>query len=1583
MRFNAPRSSRSLARPLAAVVAGLLPLAVVPTVTAAAPAVVARSAPAAASTLRVADLTTDLLVRPLGTDSARPRLAWTTPGSVRGARQTAYRVQVATTAAGLAAGAADVWDSGRVASARSQVAYAGPALSSATRYHWRVQVWDGAGKVSAWSPASWWETGLLSGDDWSADWVAPASAAAGGSYLRGEVEVPADVVSARLYVSGRGSFERGPDGQGICCEQQFGLARGIYEPWLNGQRVSDTQVESTSVDTRVRALYRTYDVTDLVREGDNALGLMIGEDSDVLAQLRIVTTDGVVELASGEDWTSAPGPVVRAHRFHGETYDARRELAGWSEPDATGTWSPVRVSSTETGRLDAAVFEPMRVVADHRAVSVTEPAEGVYVLDFGQNRAGWTRLRANLPAGTTVTLKHGERLNGAGRVDNGVIGAQQTSTFTSTGGDVDWEPSFVYAGFRWVEVTGLTEAPGTDTVVAREVHNDVRRTGSFSSSDAMLNRLHAANVQTQVNGLHAVPEDTPTREKRGWTADAHIAAEATIDNFAMAPFYENWAEESVAAQRPDGRVPDIVPTEPSNGWRDRSDPAWASSHVLIPAYLEKHYGDTTALVDHYDSLKAYVDYVATTTEGGLVTKNTGHWGDDWLGVETTDSRLFRTGFYYWDLRIVERAARLADRPADAADLAQRAEAAADAINAEFLDEAEASYGPSQFANAFPLTLGIVPDGLVDGVVQTLVDDVVDERGGHFTGGLPGIKYIPEALAMHGRSDVVLDVVRSKEKPGWGYMLEHGPGTIWEDWEGASSLNHPMFTSIDHWLYDSVAGIRQAEGSTGYDRVVIAPQVMDEVQRASASILTPHGRLASAWAPEGGRTVQRVTVPVGTVAEVHVPASRTADVVEGNRPVAGRAGVLGVRQQGDRVVVTVGSGSYAFAADRGTGDLLRARAHARSLGAAVRGLSSRKARAVLVRDQRQVLAKIEGALRARGYGREPVVRTRVATALSRLQRLERDLRQARARRQVSAASVRLVSTRAQGVRRSLSGLATGYARISLTPTVVGAPVSASTFDVSTVVANGGRKPLTRAAVGLRVPDSWRVQVLRALPRFVGPGGRRVATFRVTVPAAQPPGETDLTLALSGRRAGTRFNALSVLTVDVGSPLAITALAASPRVVEPDALSTSVVATVTNRGAQALRVTARGTTAPAGWTWGQAPAVVVPARGTAPVSATLTRGEEAAAGGPVDLEITAGGVVWDSARTQVFVRGAGCEADPLEEACLTDEQVLLHSFESGTEGWVAGDGTSSVASVTSMANGPGTARLGQRLLEAVPTSTVAGGEWRTVSVDEPEPVPYRPEQALVVHLDGYGGGPGGPYEARVVVTDSAGVTTEVVTAVSPDAWNQVRVPLAEWTGADIARIEVSYRARGDQPWAGRFQVDAVLLDATEPPPSPAGNLAAGRPVTAKAGLNCCSWGTANLVDGTRVSTTGSRGFTSDPPNSSRDAEQWVQVDLGSVQQVGSVWLWPRTATAGEPVGNGGAGFPADFQLQLSDDGSTWQTVSTQAGQASDGSVGIGYDVTGSGRYVRLLVTRLGRSAPDEAQAALFRLQLAELEVFAPQP
>ncbi|MGH1565555.1 family 78 glycoside hydrolase catalytic domain [Mumia sp. DW29H23] len=1544
------------------------------------------------SPLRVGDLEVENQVSPLGVDATSPRLSWVLASDVRDQAQSAYEVEVASTAARLDAGDADLWDSGKTTSAKSfGIAYDGTALASATAYHWRVRVWDRAGRASAWSKPARFETGLLATQDWDgARWISPASKAAGGSYLRGDVEVEGTVANARLYVAGRGSFERGPDGQGICCEQNFGLARGIYEATLNGTRIGDDRLQGEPVDSRVRSLYRTYDVTDLVAGGANVLGLQIGEDSDVLALLRVTTADGTTTtLRTGDGWSSHAGPVVRANRFNGETYDARREVAGWDAPayDASA-WSAATVVPGAIGTLTSAQYEPMRVTRSHEAVAVTNPASGVYVFDFGTNMSGWTRLRASLPAGATVTIKHGERLTG-GRVDNGVIGAAQTSRYTAAdAGAVDWEPRFVYAGFRWVEVTGLTEAPTGSTLVAQEIHNDVARSGSFASSDALLNKLHVANVQTQLNGLHGIPEDTPTREKRGWMADAHIAAEALVNNHDMQAFYEKFVTDMSDAQRPDGQVPDIVPVEPTSGWQNRSDPAWAAATVLIPGYLQRTYGDDRVVASHYDSMARWIAYVETTTSGGLVTRPSQQWGQDWVAVESTDGTLFRSAFYFWVLREMAAMATQTGHDEDATRFRDRATQVRDAINARYFDDVDATYGPSQFSNAFPLLLGVVPQGREKDVLATLVAQV-EAKDGHFTGGLPGIKYIPEALAAYGRSDLVLDVVRNEEYPGWGYMLANGPGTIWEDWRGASSLNHPMFSSIDAWLYDRVAGLGQTADSTGYATLRVDPELHAALDEARATIRTPRGDASTHWFHRDGGLVQRVTVPVGATAEVRVPGAAVEDVLEGTGRGLGyavdRPGVRTVEASGKDAVVTLGSGSYELVVDRTAGALRRAED----------GLAA--VRAEVDRLQRSGDVSNAGRLRIRAAATAADASVRVASAL-------RIKGQAEPADEATAVALRLTNLLVAAVawenrRGSLSDAGYGSLRplvdrvarllapevsrahgVTVRATAAGRLLPGETTTVDVRVENTGRTALSTDGLAFDPPEGWTVKTVGALPARIGPKASATARVEVTVAKAQELGPVVVPGTVSYEVKGIAVDHPFTVEAVVEAPVEVGALAVAPRVVTAREAATLSVPLRNLSPTRATEVELRPVTVPDGWTLSDERVFTVPADGTATAQLSLTASDGASATGRVVLDVYADGAFVGRVRGEAYLRGPGCSADPSGEACLPAGMDLLFNFEGGLDGWTAGAGTATVESVRSFANGPGGPRLGTGALEASPAAGQPANAWRTVAVTPSAPIAVGDATSLLAYVNAYGGG-GSVSEVRLRVTGEGADPYEKVVRITPDRWNKVEVDLRGWSATSVTGVEIAFRGSNTGAWGGRFQVDQVALDRAPQVPDQAANLAARRPVTARRTLSCCGWSAANLTDGVRESTAASKGYTSDPWSTTPDSEEWVTVDLGTARDLGSVWVYPRTEVPGDGRGTSGANFPLDFDLEVSDDGTTWRTLRSLVGQATDGSRPLGYEVQGNGRYVRLRTHTLGRPSPDESGAGYHRLQLAELEVYAP--
>lgn len=1518
------------------------------------------------------ELETEHLTDPIAVGTETPRFSWQSLSNARDQTQSAYRIQVASSADDLARGANLLWDSGKVSGdAQILVPYAGTELESGATYAWRVQVWNQDDAASAWSDLATFGTGLLDASDWSAQWVNPAGGVGtGGSYLRGVVTLTDQPASARLYVSGRGTYERGKDGQGICCRQDFGLNRSIYVPFLNGERVGDAEYETQPTDSRKRSYYRTYDVASQLEAGENVLGFTIGEDSDVIAQLVVTYADGSTQtFGTDASWTSVAGPTTRAHKYHGEQYDARRVRAGWGTPTGGGTgWQPVDVVSGDRGVLDAAPNEPMRVIREIKPQSITEYAPGQYLLDFGQNISGRTRLTTTIASGAVVTVKLGEKLTN-GRIDNRAIGAQQTSTVTGAGGPLVFRPSYGYAGFRYAEVTGLTSAPTVDTVVAEEIHNDVEKVGTFTSSEDILNRLHVADLQTQVNGLHGIPEDTPTREKRGWMADAHVAAEATMGNYDMAAFYTKWTADIRDAQRPDGRIPDIVPNE-LGGWENGSDPAWAVAGVLVPFYAWEDYADDGLIAANYDTMAEWVDYVGTTTTDDIVTNPTEQWGNDWVSIEQTDGRLFRTGYYYWGAQIMATFAERLGKTDDAARYSALAERIEAAINRTFFNGVD-SYGSSQFAEAFPLTLGIVPAAQHQRVVDTLVKKVQD-RGGKFTGGLPGTHYIPLALEQNGRSDLVLANLRDTTKPGWGYMLDNGPGTIWETWDGAASLNHPMFTSIDDFLYTAVAGLDQAPDSLGYDKLVFAPKVTDSVANAEATRETPYGTAAIAWKNTDGAVSMDVSVPFGATATVRLPNATVAGTTESGGIAAEAVGVHSIEQDGADVVITVGSGDYAFAHDARFGDLVTARDGAASAADAVASLSDADDRAALTERATAAATATGKALAAYRAGTD----VDAAGALAAVRALRAGVDEVG----LDAATAPTVATPADRAIDALSQFIGERAGATLSAGLSDAIVRpGGSVDLSATLTSTGSVGIDSIASRLALPGGWTAATTADwTPAQVVPGGTATAAFSISAPSEATPSDESIALEVDYVVDGVTLTRRIEMPIRVDSALAVGDVVVDPSVADAGGRAFARVPLTNVRASDDIDATVSVSGLPMGWTVDGDVSIVVPPSGTVDAVVPFVVAAGADSGRAV-LTISDGAGVEVEKDVVLLVRGsASCGLDPTGAACLPTTTKLISSFESGTEGWVAGENSSSVASVASFPNGPGRPSSGAKALEVTPDGSPPRGAWRSTSVTLDTPVSTDGAHSLVLDLDSYGG-PVSTYVARVVVT-GATKTASVEQGVTPDRWNRLVVPLAALEGEDVTGVTVSFRADGAQAWGGRFQIDAVGLDSSSPS---APNLAQGKTVSARTWLDGSGWGRSMLTDGALTSTSSAHGYTSDPARASATTTEWVSVDLGSVQPVTRVVLYPRTAAGSELAVITGRNFPRDFQLQVSSDGTTWTTVGTFTGQTAEDGKPRTYrtDAGTTGRYVRVWVTTLGQGAPDEGGDANggHRLQLAEMQVF----
>jgi alpha-L-rhamnosidase len=856
-------------------------------------AAIESSVPAAPTALRC-----EYLDNPIGIDVAKPRFFWINDHPERGQVQSAYQILVSTDPK---AAAGDIWDSGKVASPKStQIVFAGKALESGKSYYWKVRTWDRGGAESPWSAVARFDTGLFNKGEWKGIWIGKKN------QLRKEFALKGRVKRARAYIAGL----------------------GYYELRVNGRKAGSRVLDPAWTTYDKRVLYATYDVTMSLRDGANAVAVTLGngwyKSRALLFQLNVEMEDGTTaSVVSDASWKAADGPIFEDSVYDGESYDARRETPGWDRPGFDDKeWPAAEAVKGPAGVLSAQMMPAIQVIDTIVPFGMTSPLPGVYIFDMGQNFSGWARLSVRGPRGTDVRLRFAELLfdNGTLNQDN-LRSAQAEDHYILKGeGEESWEPRFTYHGYRYVEVTGFPGTPKLDCVRGRVVHSAVKPIGSFAASKDVLNGLQRIITWGQKTNLHSIPTDCDQRDERmGWMGDAQGTAEEAIMNFDMAAFYTNFVRDIRDVQDEKGQITDTVP----HIWGSRpADPAWGTAYPLLCWYMYEYYGDTRVLEEHYEGLRKYVEFLRSRAENGLVKYS--YYGD-WVAVEKCPGAIVSSFYYYYDVRILADAARVLGRTQDAALYDKLAAEIRIAFNREYYNPKTGDYADgTQTANTLALFLDI-PTEKQGGAWGRLFDDIVYKHNSHLTTGIIGTKYIMELLTRTGNADLAYDIAVKTDYPSWGYMIANGATTLWELWqkrEGSSmnSHNHPMFGSVGAWLYKALAGINLAPGTTGFERILIQPQIVRDLTHASGSTMTVRGEVACAWSRTERSVRIEVTIPAGSEAEVVIPklGIRNVKVTEGSQTIwtddkyiVGAAGVTGAEDKDGAIRIKTGGGRYVF------------------------------------------------------------------------------------------------------------------------------------------------------------------------------------------------------------------------------------------------------------------------------------------------------------------------------------------------------------------------------------------------------------------------------------------------------------------------------------------------------------------------------------------------------------------------------------------------------------------------------------------------------------------------------------------------
>lgn len=881
----------------------------------------------------VTDLRVEYAETPLGIDRPDPRLFWRIESERKATVQRFYRIQVAGSREELERGET-IWDTGDTESARTiHIHYAGPELQPATRYWWRVRVRDNHGGVSSWSEPSWWETGLMGGDRWQAVWIEPGleenrEESPPAPMLRREFDLEGEIVRARAYVT----------------------AHGLYELELNGARVGDHLLSPGWTSYHNRLPYRTYDVTDKLRSGANAVAVMLGDGwfrgymgfqdqrnfyGDRLAlllQIEVTFADGNrIVIATDDRWRASTGPIRYSDIYNGEKYDARLEMPGWSLPGFDDTaWAEVRPADHDMERLIGEAAPPVRKIQELVPREIFVTPEGDTVVDMGQNMIGWVRLRVEGEAGTEVRLRHAEVLDRYGNfyTDNLRAADQENIYILGGGGVEEWEPRFTFQGFRYVAVEGFPGELSEESLTGVVLHSDMEPTGHFQSSSPLINQLQHNIVWGQKGNFLEIPTDCPQRDERlGWTGDIQVFAETANLNMNTAAFLTRWLADLAADQLENGSVPHVIPDVLPEGWDGAA--GWADAAVIVPWSLYRAYGDSDLLAVQYESMKGWVDYMSNRAGGRdpVDLWNGDFTFGDWLSYSSTnpgypgaytDTDLISTAFLAWSSKLLSRTAGVLRREEDRTRYLDLHERTVAAFQREFLTPSGRLVSHTQTAYLLALQFGLLPDEMIEPALSHLVENI--DRHGHLTTGFLGTPHLNPVLGRFGREEVAWDLLFREEYPSWLYPVTMGATTIWERWdgirpdgtfqsEGMNSFNHYAYGAIGEWLYREVAGIEPLE--PGYGRIAVRPLPGWRLSHARALVTTLHGIVESDWTIDQTGMTLHVEVPANTTAEITLPHADRERVGFPDTPVGESAGIRSVRQEGENVVVEAGSGRYTF------------------------------------------------------------------------------------------------------------------------------------------------------------------------------------------------------------------------------------------------------------------------------------------------------------------------------------------------------------------------------------------------------------------------------------------------------------------------------------------------------------------------------------------------------------------------------------------------------------------------------------------------------------------------------------------------
>jgi hypothetical protein len=902
------------------------------------------------STLLISEMRCNGLENPLGTNTV-PTFSWITESAKNDQIQTAWQVIVSSDPEKLNNSQGDAWDSGKAIPEKSvSISYNGSSLNPGREYFWKVRVWDRNDRVSEWSNTGKFTTGLFDKNGWNgAKWIGyekipdslllvPGVHGNGDNlgnkakkrttipYFRKDFLISKKINRALVFVCGLGQ----------------------YELYVNGQKTGDRFLSPGWSDYRKTCYYNTFDVTDNIKSGKNTIGAIVGNGfyninreryrklviafgaPEIILKLAIEYSDGTKDIIiSDENWKTFPSPVTFSSIYGGEDYDARLEQEGWDKPDFDESgWKNALTASEPSGILKPETDNPLRVseILDYK--KVTRHSDNSYVYDFGQNASGIIKISVKGKKGQEIRFIPGELLGDDSLVTQQATGGPYYFSYTLKGGNEEvWMPKFTYYGFRYIQAEGavpLNDPNSGNLPVVKELNllhtrNSSPEAGYFKCSNELFNSIYNLIKWSVKSNLASVTTDCPHREKLGWLEQTHLMGNSIKFLYNIHNLYAKVIDDMAEAQLENGLVPDIAPEYVPFAGGFRDSPEWGSACIILPWDMYEWYGDLEAVKKAYPMMKRYLAYLKGMSVKNILSHGLGDWFD--LGPNTpgeaqlTPKALTATSIWYYDTKLMAEMARLTGNSEDADHYLTMAEDIRKAFNDEFFKRATNTYSTgSQTAMAMPLFFGMADESCKIDVAANLVKSI-RENNNALTAGDIGYRYLLRALEEAGESQLIFDMNSKTDVPGYGYQLSKGATSLTESWAALRDVsnNHMMLGHLMEWFFSGIAGIRQVPGSSSYDRILIAPEIVGDIKWAEASYASIHGEIVSKWKIERNNLIMNIKIPVNCTAVISIPQVNPGYISEGGKPIMESNQIKSIKGSGERTLCEVPSGEYTFTA----------------------------------------------------------------------------------------------------------------------------------------------------------------------------------------------------------------------------------------------------------------------------------------------------------------------------------------------------------------------------------------------------------------------------------------------------------------------------------------------------------------------------------------------------------------------------------------------------------------------------------------------------------------------------------------------